>query len=180
MTSSSENGLSLSDEEWSALRARVADAVSRACPRWFAGHEDDIVQNIMTQLARYLERSGGNREFSTIYLAKAAHGAAVDEMRRWFRGSGPRHAGEGMMERLPAQRGDPERESAAGEIGAAIRDCLARLIRSRRLGVVLYLQGCTVPESARLLRWTLSKTEKLVYRGLKDLRRCLVSKGVGP
>jgi RNA polymerase sigma-70 factor (ECF subfamily) len=52
--------------------------------------------------------------------------------------------------------------------------------RDRRLAVTLYLQGHTVPEAARILDWSGKRTENLVYRGLADLRECLMAKGMRP
>lgn len=162
------------------LRERLQRAVARACPGWFAGHREDIVQNALMNLVRRLEKNGRNRDLSSMYLMKAAHGAAVDEIRRWCRGE-PMLAVEGTsLERRPSRAVDPERGSLSVEIARAIRACLARLLRPRRLAVTLHLQGCTAPETSRRLGWSLGKTEKLVYRGLGDLRRCLRAKGIEP
>jgi RNA polymerase sigma-70 factor, ECF subfamily len=46
--------------------------------------------------------------------------------------------------------------------------------------VTLYLQGHTVPETARILGWDAKRAENLVYRGLADLRQCLMGKGHRP
>jgi len=62
----------------------------------------------------------------------------------------------------------------------AIRACLAAANRDRRLALVLYLQGHSVPEAARILGWDVKRTENLVYRGLADLRQCLLNKGHRP
>ena len=69
---------------------------------------------------------------------------------------------------------------ASREIGQGIRDCLARLKNERRMAVTLYLQGHSVPEASRILEWSTKRTENLVYRGLADLRECLLSKGLRP
>lgn len=170
----------LSEEVVAELRVRLQRAVARACPGWFAGHREDIVQNALVNLMRGLEKSGRNPDLSSMYLMKAAHGAAVDEIRRWCRGR-PMLALDGAgLERRPSREVDPERGGFSAQIARAIRDCLARLLRSRRLAVTLHLQGCTAPETSRRLGWSLGKTEKLVYRGLDDMRRCLRSKGVEP
>jgi RNA polymerase sigma-70 factor (ECF subfamily) len=66
------------------------------------------------------------------------------------------------------------------ELGAAVRACLRSMKRERRLALVLYLQQHTVPEAARLLGWAAKRTENLVYRGLADLRQCLLAKGHTP
>jgi len=171
----------LSDDTVADLRARLDRAVARACPAWFSGHCEDIVQNALVKLVRRLEESGRNPGFSSMYLMKAAHGAAVDEIRHWCRGGRPSLVlDESSLERRCSDEADPERSSVSHEIGHAIQQCLALLVSPRQLAVTLYLQGSTVPEASRRLGWTLGKTEKLVYRALGDLRRCLIGKGIAP
>jgi len=164
------------------LRLRLDRAVRSACPGWFAGHREDIVQNALVTLVRRLEdESGRNLSFTTMYLMKAAHGAAVDEIRRWCRGGQPLVALDAdSLERRPSSGVGPERGSLSSEIGRAIQECLARLVSSRELAVTLYLQGSSAPELARRFGWTLGKTEKLVHRGMADMRGCLRRKGVAP
>jgi RNA polymerase sigma-70 factor (ECF subfamily) len=170
----------LTDDQVEDLRRRLARAVARACPGWFSGHRDDIVQHALVRLIGTLEKSGRKSDLSPMYLMKVAHGAAVDEIRKWCRGKPMLELSEESMERRPSDQPDPERESSSGEIGLAIQQCLASLIGSRLSAVTLYLQGSTVPDASRRLGWTLGKTEKLVYRGLEDLRRCLRGKGIEP
>lgn len=161
------------------LRRRLTASVSRVCPDWLADHAEDIVQNAMVQLLAALNRSGGKQEFSTIYLRRVAHGATVDEIRRRCRRR-EETTESGTLERARSETGSPEQFSAAREIGRGIVECLTRLSSPRRLAVTLFLRGCTVPEAARRLRWTVKKTEHLVYRALRDLRRCLAMKGLTP
>lgn len=80
----------------------------------------------------------------------------------------------------PAPTPDPATTTAAAEVGRGIRDCLAGMVRDRRLAVALYLQGHGVPDASRLLAWPTKRTENLIYRGLADLRRCLIDKGLNP
>jgi RNA polymerase sigma-70 factor (ECF subfamily) len=159
------------------LRRRLAASVARTCPHWLAERSEDIVQNVMTQLVATVRKSRGERTFSQTYLRKAAQGATIDEIRRQVRTAND--AGE-RIEHVPATGAGPERRLASREIARGIRDCLTRLARPRRLAVTLHLQGCSVPEAARNLRWPAKRTENLVYRGLADLRRCLQAKGLRP
>jgi RNA polymerase sigma-70 factor (ECF subfamily) len=163
-----------------SLRRRLTAAVSRACPPWLAGQAEDIVQEALVQLLERMRRSEGNREFSSMYLAKAAHGVTVDEIRRRTRRREDLPRDEGAMEAARSKGPGPERVSAGRELGRGIQDCLRGLVRPRRLAVTLYLEGCTVPEAARRLRWTTKKAENLVYRGLSDLRQCLAARGMEP
>jgi RNA polymerase sigma-70 factor (ECF subfamily) len=121
------------------------------------------------------------RSLATSYLYRVAHSALVDEIRRIRRR---------REEELPDDKVEtyvdgsdapnPERLAASQEVGRGIQNCLSRMNRDRRLAVTLYLQGHTVPEAARILDWSAKRTENLVYRGLADLRECLMAKGMRP
>jgi RNA polymerase sigma-70 factor (ECF subfamily) len=131
------------------------------------------------------KNSEGERPLTSFYLYRVAHSALVDEIRRRRRRREvalevATDAGEDHRSIEPTARGNPERDASFGELGAAVRDCLVAMKRERRLAVMLYLQGHAVPEASRILGWTAKRTENLVYRGLADLRQCLVSKGHGP
>lgn len=170
----------LDDRALEELRGRVAAAVRRHCPPWLADHADDIVQNAMLKLYRSVKKSDGVQTFSSVYLEKSVCGAVVDEIRRACRRREDPLKDPQDMERFATQKGDPEHGASSRDIASGIRECLERVIRPRRLAVTLYLYGCTVPEAATQLRWSLHKTESLVYRGLADLRRCLERKGLKP
>ena len=101
----------------------------------------------------------------------------MDEIRRVRRRRESDLDDEGV-EPVAIAQPDPERIAASREIGRGILDCLSRMSRERRLAVTLYLQGHSVPEASRVLDWTAKRTENLVYRGLTDLRECLMSKGL--
>jgi len=154
--------------------------VARACPPWLSEQAEDIVQDALVQLLERIGRSEGKREFSSMYLAKAAHGVTVDEIRRRTRRREDTPRDEGAMEAERSVGPTPESQSVGRELGRGIQACLRGLVRPRRLAVTLYLEGCTVPEAARRLRWTTKKAENLVYRGLGDLRQCLATKGMRP
>jgi RNA polymerase sigma-70 factor (ECF subfamily) len=176
----SPDGSPLTDEEWEALRGRLKAAVIRACPYWLVEQIDDIVQAVLLQLFDTLRKSEGKREFSSIYLAKAAHGATVDEIRRRARRREISEEDVRVSEPAVTDAPDPESNSALHELGRGVQDCLARMVHPRRVAVILRLHGCTVLETAQRYRWTPKKAENLVYRGLKDLRRCLAAKGLAP
>ena len=166
--------------ELEQLRRRVTAAVRRHCPAWLAGHAEDIVQNTVLKLYKSMTGSDGKRTFSSVYVEKSVCGAVVDEIRRACRRKESPVDEPATMDRIATPDTTPERNAASREIARGILDCLARLIRPRRLAVTLYLYGCTVPEAAGRLGWPLRKTESLVYRGLADLRGCLGQKGLRP
>jgi RNA polymerase sigma factor (sigma-70 family) len=160
------------------LQRILRNAVARVCPRELDSEREDLVQ---TAMLRILERSAGgeNSEIrSTSYLVKVAFHTMVDVMRRSNR---RRAAGieeiEGPRSGLAAEVSLP---AARPEVSPALRACLAGLVSSRRHAVTLYLQGFTAREAARTLRLEEKAIRNLIFRGIHDLRRCLLEKGVSP
>lgn len=171
-------------DDYGRLRSELARSVSRICPPWLASRADDLVQVALLRVLEIRRKSEANAQISTSYLRKTAYSALIDEIRRCRRRrevSLERDGGgiEPEAERSSPQP-DPEESSAGHQVGRAIRECLARMIRPRRLAVALHLQGHSVPEIGNLMSWTPKKADNLVYRGLSDLRECLGSKGVRP
>lgn len=166
-----------------ALRQDLTRAVARVCPSWLAGQRDDLVQAAIMRVMQRFEGgvpgSEGDPRLTSSYLYKVAHSVLVDEIRRVKRRR-ETDLDDGMVAETTVTSADPERTAASVEIGQGIQCCLAGLKRDRRLAVTLYLQGHTVGEAARILDWSLKRTENLVYRGLADLRVCLTSKGIEP
>jgi RNA polymerase sigma-70 factor (ECF subfamily) len=157
--------------------------VARLCPSWLSGQRDDLVQAAVMRVMQIVDARASNAEenraLASFYLYRVAHSALVDEIRR------VRRRREADLENeeaasLTIAAPDPERISASREIGRGIQDCLSQMSRERRLAVTLYLQGHGVPEASRILDWSKKRTENLVYRGLKDLRECLETKGMRP
>ena len=175
------DGIEASD--YVALRQDVVRAVARLCPGWLAQRRDDLVQVAIMrvmQIAGKRSASGEESErFSSSYLHKVAYSVLIDEIRRLRR-----HPETDLEDAAVATRAvsadDPERLTASSEVGRGIRECLTAMKRERRLAVTLHLQGHTVPDAARILDWAVKSTENLVYRGLADLRRCLLAKGIRP
>lgn len=183
MSSSSQELMIAPDsgEDYAELRAELARAVRSICPRWLADRWDDLVQTALLKIMELRRRSEQERELSSFYLKRVAYSALVDEIRRHERrreSSLQNEDGEPLP--LAAETPSPERLRVAREMGKGIQDCLAALLRQRRLAVTLYLQEVSAVEAARLLGWDRKLTQNLVYRGLADLRRCLTAKGFNP
>jgi RNA polymerase sigma-70 factor (ECF subfamily) len=168
--------------DYSRLRKDLATVVVKICPGWLSDQRDDLVQAAVMRVMQIVgnkNRDGeGNSALRASYLYKVAYSALVDEIRRIRR---RRETGfDDTVAEPVAVKADPERAAASSEISRGIRECLTRLTRDRRLAVTLYLQGHSVPSAARVLEWPPKRTENLVYRGLADLRECLMSKGIRP
>lgn len=165
------------DEAW--IRSVLADAVGRACPAWLAAERDDIVQNAMTKLAVH-RREHGTPEPSRAYLAKSAYHAVVDEIRRQARRREIVALDDAPTAAFTDGGALADRRSEATRVAEAIRDCLDDTAASRRVAVLLYLEGRGPTEIARMLGLVRKQADNLVHRGLADLRGCLRGKGVEP
>ena len=173
------------ESRWTQLTAMMAKAVRRQCPAWLSHAAQDIAQVALSKVMAAERRNEGDRPLTAFYLHRAAHSALVDEIRR--RKRRPEVAlevatDEGDEVRIvePTALDDPERQASFRELGGAVREYLLHAKRERRLAVTLYLQGHSVAETARLLRWDPKRTENLVYRGIADLRAWLLKKGYRP
>jgi RNA polymerase sigma-70 factor, ECF subfamily len=169
--------------DYAQLHRDLARAVDRVCPRWMADRADDLVQVALMRVMEIQRKREGTAELSGFYLKKVAYSAMIDEIRRLRRRQevsleGGGDEAEPVAYDPAAGDPDPERSTAGRQIGRAIRDCLGRLVASRRHAVTLNLQGHSVPEIGRLMGWTGKKAENLVYRGMSDLRDCLGGKGI--
>jgi RNA polymerase sigma-70 factor (ECF subfamily) len=167
------------------LRQDLERIVARLCPSWLSSQRDDLVQTAVMRVMKIAEADAmaeePTRTLASFYLYKAAHSALVDEIRRVRRrGEAPLENDEGVVTAVAGAHHNPERLAASDQIGRGIQDCLAQMSDERRLAVTLYLQGHTVPEASRVLDWSTKRTENLVYRGLADLRECLMRKGMRP
>ena len=137
------------------------------------------MMRVMQIVDRQAPDGEGNRPFASSYLYRVAHSVLVDEIRRVRRRRETDLEDEGVAP-VAITRQDPEQIAASREVGRGIQDCLSRMSRERRLAVTLYLLGHSVTEASGVLDWPAKRTENLVYRGLADLRECLVSKGMHP
>jgi RNA polymerase sigma-70 factor (ECF subfamily) len=174
-----------SESRWVELAAKMARAVRRQCPMWLADQAEDIAQAALAKVVTLDTTAEGKRPLTAFYLHKVAHSALVDEIRRRKRRrevsiEAPTEGEDEARPFEPRAQGDPESHASYRQLGFAIRTCLAAATPDRRLAVALYLQGHSVPEAARILGWDVKRTENLVYRGLADLRRCLLNKGYRP
>lgn len=165
-------------DDLAQIRDHLTRAVSRVCPHWLADRSEDLVQVALMRVMEICRKGEGTARFNSFYLQRAAYSALIDEIRRLRRRQEVALEGDSPELDPSTDVPDPERHAAGREVGKAIRGCLGRLVAPRRYAVTLHLQGHSVPEAARLLGWSAKKAENLVYRGLADLRACLISKGV--
>ena len=169
--------------DFDELRRRITRAVDRVCPSWLKASRDDLIQAAVLRVIEVHKKGEGEGHFSTSYLRKVAYAVLVDEVRRIRRRSEVPLEAEAPSEAPRSPDGEsslPERKAVQRQLGCAIAECLRDLRDERRQALVLYLQGHSVPDAARILGWSTKKTENLVYRGRSDLQRCLREKGFTP
>jgi len=166
--------------DYEEIRTTLVRAVASQCPGWMADRRDDLVQMAMMKLLRQNENSEQNLTPKASYLWKVAHSVTVDEIRRVQRKreTPMDPAEDGPNDRLEDERAGQDR--AMWELGQAIRECLGTLESRRRRVVALHLLGHSLTNAAEHSGMRYNQVRNLLYRGLKGLRFCLVSKGVTP
>lgn len=164
--------------DYSELRAVLLAAVRRRCPRWLADQREDLVQDVLVKVMEMQAGGKTGAELPRGYLVRAAYNRLIDEIRRRRRAREVPLETEGVESPVPSALPGPERTARSRQAHRAVIDCLERLQRPRRLAVTLYLRGHSAKCSARLLGWPYRRVQNLVFRGVRDLRHCLSSKGV--
>jgi RNA polymerase sigma-70 factor (ECF subfamily) len=173
----------------SAAIERVLARFGEVARRAGAAHglRGDDLDEVLQEVRIRLWRTGGSalgklETLSPSYVYRAAASAAIDLLRRRRARREERMdddatppAGGGTGAAPPA-----DDALAAGETARAIEACLLELVPSRRAVVRMYLKGYDREEVAALLGWSEAKTRNLLYRGLDDLRRRLLARGIHP
>jgi RNA polymerase sigma-70 factor (ECF subfamily) len=178
-SSSSENR-TLGHDELTQLRPALVALVRRVVPRWLRDQSDDIVQSAIAQVLERVQSKGGDFGVASSYLMRAAHNAAIDEIRRRMRRPEVPMEDDAGADAMQTRTPGPGRMAESSEIDRAIRACLATLAAPRRAAVMLFLYGYSLLETEAMSGWGRKRAEHLTYRGLADMKRCLEAKGIAP
>ena len=165
-------------------------AVARLCPGWLASQRDDLVQAAVMRVMKILEQQAhtgeGDQPLAASYLHKVAYSALVDEIRRTTRRR-ETDLEDAAVEHVAVTTQDPELVAASRQVGRGIQDCLSNPGLPVRIAARSPPRRHSVPpgpygarETARVLEWPAKRADNLVYRGLADLRQCLLAKGMRP
>ncbi|MEM7053186.1 MAG: RNA polymerase sigma factor [Pseudomonadota bacterium] len=163
------------NEQAEQIRQVLQRAMVRICPDWLQSSRDDLVQNAMLKILEMHKLTEGNPPVQSSYLYKTAHSVMIDEIRRVRRRDESALDDSQAVE--DANQAGPYRTTLGHKISVALRECLGRMVELRRMGVILHLQGHTVPDIARLLGWKTKQADNNVYRGMANLRNCMQEKG---
>jgi RNA polymerase sigma-70 factor (ECF subfamily) len=142
---------------------------------------DEVVQELRLRVWKSLGTAELIRRAKPRYVYRAAVSASLDIIRR----RRARRFQSGVLDDAPAASlADPRVRADAGldrsDLSAAVHRALSLLPESRRGVIRMYLAGYDRHEIEALMGWTEAKTRNLLYRGLEDLRRILVSWGITP
>ncbi len=150
-------------------------AVRRSCPAWLAQDWEEVVQTALLRLFEYA-RKRGEAGFTKAYVFRAGQNAVIDECRRRIVRND--HLEAESADFAASSAPDPERRAALSELGNSLRECLAKLIASRREVLTLCLLGWKNREISEHLSLGTKKVENLLYRARRDLEACLAERGV--
>lgn len=150
----------------------IRSAVCRVAVTLPATTVDDIEQKVLIALwkamgdeqipahpSSYLYRAAVRE---TVRTVKARHKAAETDLNVHYLDPQP----------------SPEKLAESAELGAAIDDALETLSPDRQRAVRAHLLGYEVKEIMSMHGWPYNKARNLIARGMADLRRKLVSRGI--
>jgi RNA polymerase sigma factor (sigma-70 family) len=173
-----------------AVLDRYRSTVRRlARERGLQEHEvDEVFQEVRIRLWKALGEMERIESVKASYVHRATLSAALDLIRR-RRGkeqpletvaAGRRRAagsgGPGVVGRIYG----PEAELDRGRVREAVQEALEALPERRRVPVRMHLLGYGTLETAKILGWTEPTARNLLHRGLADLRKELMDRGVHP
>ncbi|ANM29838.1 hypothetical protein ABI59_09995 [Acidobacteria bacterium Mor1] len=164
--------------DFEAIRGEVVRAVRAHCPPSMVPQADDLAQEVLVRLLERQKKGEVPEVRHASYWRRAAYNALIDELRRRRRRREELFDDQppgGDIPATPSQ--DPDRRAESVELAEAIEDCLSRLTSGRRVAVFLHLQGHTTAEVAKILDWAIKRVGSALFRGMRDLRACLASKG---
>ena len=158
----------------------VARSVNRFCPSWLSDYREDIVQNAMVRVLKTVEQWEQETAPPASYIWKVAYTATMDQIRKIQRSREVPLANVGALDGKAGHHSNPFRDRADLELGEGVQHCLECLNEKRRLVVGFHLLGHSLAEIEALLGWKPKTVRNRLYRGMADLRRCLIARGLGP
>jgi RNA polymerase sigma factor (sigma-70 family) len=134
---------------------------------------EDIQQQVLIGLWRQVER-----EQTIAYPASYVYRAAVRETVRALRREAAREAEPIEADETPEPSAGPYEAVVGREQASRVEAGLAALAPDRARAVRGHLLGFEVAEIMRMYGWPYQKTRNLIARGMADLRRSLIEKGL--
>jgi RNA polymerase sigma-70 factor (ECF subfamily) len=155
----------------------LAQSIARSCPAWLRSEQADLFQNAVRRLLEVEAQADRTRDLCRSYLYRIARSVVIDEIRKRRT---LQYSDDEDVETQRSPISTPEETAHGNEIRSAVRQSMVELSESRRVAVSHFLQGYTIKECAEAMGWTEKRAENLVYRGIAELRRLLVERGLHP
>jgi RNA polymerase sigma factor (sigma-70 family) len=151
----------------------IASVVARVGGARASLIREDIQQQVLIGLWRQVER-----EQTIEHPASYVYRAAVRETVRALRREAAREAEPLEGDEAPERAAGPYESVVASEQASRLEEGLAALAPDRARAVRGHLLGFEVAEIMRMYGWPYQKTRNLIARGMADLRRSLLEKGL--
>jgi RNA polymerase sigma factor (sigma-70 family) len=151
----------------------IASVVARVGGARTSLIREDIQQQVLIGLWKQVER-----EQTISHPASYVYRAAVRETVRALRREAARETEPIGAEDAPERSADPYQAVVAREQASRVEEGLAALAPDRARAVRGHLLGLEVAEIMRMYGWPYQKTRNLIARGMADLRRSLLGKGL--
>lgn len=158
------------------MASRLRDELSGFGYSTRSPDSDDLLQEVRIRLWRALKVRDGEIEFINSYAKKIVFSVFINEVNRLKRDK-----------KLINKAEEQERskcmglECAQGQdelLKEAVLRSLSGLPKNMRLVIKLRIEGFTLAEIAQLNNWSLSKVRNSYYRGVQELKKRLVRKGI--
>jgi RNA polymerase sigma-70 factor (ECF subfamily) len=166
-------------EQFSQL---IRSAIRKTSPQIDLSDMDDIEQEVKIKIWREILNSEKEIHNFGSYIWKVTYTTTCRIMKKLFlqRKQLLLHGNSGVsIEDFPQLKiHNPDRQYEKKELIELIRRIVDELIDSRRQVLKLYLMGMDLDEISEFFNWSDAKTRNLLSRGLADLRRGLLDKGI--
>lgn len=166
-----------------ATLARYAGLVRQVSQRHgLSGNDvDEVMQAVRIRLWKALGEGERIAEVKPFYVRQAAMSAALDmiRQRRGRREEPILETSAASIGSVPTHAG-PGDQVEQSEVEAMVGRAIDRLPPRRQPVVRMYLAGYNSTEIAGVFGWTEAKARNLLYRGLAELRDCLLAAGLTP
>ncbi len=137
---------------------------------------DDIHQEVKIKIWNVLTDEKKIENYAS-YIKKIVNSTVIDHLRRIRREE--RILFSEIQRKIAERRGTYKKETIDEKnYKNILRQSVDSLLDSRRKVVKLYLLNMTLEEIAEYFNWSLHKTRNLLYRGLNDLKKILLEKGI--
>jgi len=137
---------------------------------------DDVLQEVRIKIWKLLNDEKKITNYSS-YIKKIVDSSVIDHLRK-----ARRERGFILLEKkkkISEWKSQYETsESDDKNLKKNISTAVESLMDSRRKVVKLYLLNLTIEEIATFYSWSRHKTRNLLYRGLSDLKKRLLEKGI--